>query len=708
MSVAVCPSADVLTAFACGGLSVEELTAVASHVGACNACCRALKLVPDDPLAVLVRAAAAAEPTERNVTNISPRQAGHIPSPTELGTRLVPTGFTDHPRYRVLGQLGAGGMGTVYKAEDLLMGRVVAIKVVSPHLTADAGAVERFRREIRVAAQLNDPRAIIAHDTGEAGGCHFLVMEFVEGISLDRLVAKKGPLPMQMACSFARQAALGLQHAADKGMIHRDIKPQNLMVTRKGLVKILDFGLARFAGGDEGTKTHANGRLPFGAARQPAGNVTNPNFVMGTPDYLSPEQARDSHDVDHRTDIYSLGCTLYFLLTAAPPFLGAASLVDKLLAHIEEEPPPLREVRPELPETLSEVLTKMMAKRREERYSTASEVAAALQPFTRANAAGPVAEPLFEIVDAVTATPPPRAALESDTAPPPGSITLTESPKAKRAKKKKLTPWWQRHGWALAGTAAVLLVVGIAIGIVASHKPAAGVASTDSSDVKNTPRPATPPAVLRDDRPNTWIPPTVIAPPKRETFILLVIPSQGVWPPDLDTMRESLTAPRLGRKPVRVETAAASGDRAKPAAGSPPAGDGIPIDVRLTESMNLSKYSAVVFLGFNVDEYVDGSAKRAADHAIKAMQSAGKPVASMSTGQVVLASHGILNGRKAALPPREFHDAKFRDALSDPLIRWQKWPMIVDDSDGKPVITAAGARQAPEFADAILKAIDAR
>jgi serine/threonine-protein kinase len=708
MSVAACPTADALAAFARGDLPAGELAAFAGHVGACAACCRALKLLPEDPLAGLARAAAA-EPTELEVTNLSPRQPGHAPPPTEPGAREIPAGFADHPRYRILGQLGAGGMGTVYKAEDLLMGRAVAIKVVAPHLTADAGAVERFRREIRVAAQLNDPRAIIAHDTGEAGGRHFLVMEFVEGISLDRLVARKGPLPVQMACSFARQAALGLQHAADRGMIHRDIKPQNLMVTRKGQVKILDFGLARFAGGDEGGEAEAGGRLPFGAARRKAGGVTNPNFVMGTPDYLSPEQARDSHDVDHRSDIYSLGCTLYFLLTAAPPFLGAATFADKLFAHAEDEPPPVREARPDVPEALAGVMARMMAKRLEDRYQPGAEVAAALQPFARANAgAGAAAEPAFEIVEAVAVTPAPRAGPASDTAPPPGSATLTEAPRGKRPKKKKKrAPWWKRRGWALAGGAALLLAVGIAVAIAAGRKPAERHADSGPAGgpgAKESSRPAAP-AAGKGGKSREWVPPTVIAPPKDELLVLVVVPSQGVWMPDYDTVRAALTAPRPGKRPVRVEAAAARGDRARPAAGSPGPPDGVAIDVRLSESTGLAKYSAVVFVGFNVDEYVSGAGRRAAEHAVKEMQAARKPVASICTGQAVLAAHGALKGRKAAPPPPGF-DAKFRDALSDPSIRWQKWPVAADDSGGKPVITAAGPPQAREFADEILRAIE--
>ena len=206
-------------------------------------------------------------------------------------------------------------------------------------------------------------------------------MEFVEGTSLDRLVAKKGPLPVPMACMFTRQVALGLQHAAGKGMVHRDIKPQNLMVTRKGQVKILDFGLARFARTDDEDQPAQGAKVPFGAAKAAASaGLTNPNLLLGTPDYLSPEQAKNSHDVDPRSDIYSLGCTLYFLLSGGVPFGAATTLIDKLLAHTEEAPPPIREARFEVSEGLAAVLAKMMAKKPADRYQTAAEAAAAAVP----------------------------------------------------------------------------------------------------------------------------------------------------------------------------------------------------------------------------------------------------------------------------------------------------------------------------------------
>ena len=158
-------------------------------------------------------------------------------------------------------RLGEGGMGVVYKAEHRMMGRVVALKVLAPHLTANSEAVARFLQEVAAAGKLSHPNIVISHDAGEASGQHFLVMEFVEGISLDRLVSRRGPLAVTMACHFARQVALGLQHASEKGMVHRDIKPQNLMVTRKGQVKILDFGLARLARSAEAGAMKAAGHL---------------------------------------------------------------------------------------------------------------------------------------------------------------------------------------------------------------------------------------------------------------------------------------------------------------------------------------------------------------------------------------------------------------------------------------------------------------
>ncbi len=272
---------------------------------------------------------------------------------TDPGPRSdgVPAPLADHPRYKVLGRLGSGGMGVVYKAEHKVMGRTVALKVLNPAAVARPGAVERFRREVRLASRLSHPNIVTAHDADEAGGLHFLVMEYVDGVSLDKLVARKGPLPVAVACHYARQAALGLQHACEKGMVHRDIKPHNLMVTRQGQVKILDFGLARVALAEAG-----------GEAESPtAVQMTADDLVLGTPDFLAPEQARNSTRVDVRADLYSLGCTLYYLLTGRPPF-GGTTGVEKLVAHSQDPPPDATAARPAVPAALSAVIRKLMAK----------------------------------------------------------------------------------------------------------------------------------------------------------------------------------------------------------------------------------------------------------------------------------------------------------------------------------------------------------
>jgi putative intracellular protease/amidase len=284
----------------------------------------------------------------------------------------MPPKLVQHPRYRIIKPLGAGGMGTVYQAEHRLIQRLVALKVISRDLMSNPQAVERFRLEVQAAGRLKHPNIVTVHDAEQTGDLHFFVMEYVEGVSLARRVEKTGPLPVTHACHYVRQAALGLQHAFEKGMVHRDIKPQNLMLTPQGQVKILDFGLARLA------KEH-------GASARP---ITAVGAVLGTPDYIAPEQARASHTADIRADIYSLGCTLYFLLAGQPPF-PEGSGIEKVLSHLEGAPVPLAQLRKDLPPALLPVLARMMARDPAERYQTPVEAADALAPFTRATPAAP-------------------------------------------------------------------------------------------------------------------------------------------------------------------------------------------------------------------------------------------------------------------------------------------------------------------------------
>ncbi len=271
-----------------------------------RACCRTLAEVGPD---TFVDAAARAPNPERlpNGNRRRDALAGRRRARPSLRRRGagpigLPPELLNHPRYRVLALLGAGGMGAVYKAEHRLMERLVALKVMAARLLGNAAMVERFRREVKAAARLAHPNIVTAHDAEQAGDLHFLVMEYVEGTDLARVVAERGPLPVGEACDYVRQAAMGLQHAHEHGMIHRDIKPHNLMLTPQGTVKMLDFGLARLAGE---------------AGSQPGGGTAQ-GTVLGTVDYMAPEQADDAHQADIRSDIYSLGCTLYHLLSGRP------------------------------------------------------------------------------------------------------------------------------------------------------------------------------------------------------------------------------------------------------------------------------------------------------------------------------------------------------------------------------------------------------
>lgn len=275
--------------------------------------------------------------------------------------------------YLILDRLGEGGMGTVYKARHLHLNRLVALKVIRKDKLSSSAAVRRFEQEMHAAGQLTHPNIVLAYDAQEAGGLHFFAMELVDGPDLARLVRDGGPLPVWQACEYVRQAALGLHHAHERGMVHRDIKPSNLLVAPPaagdpgpGTVKVLDLGLARLH-----EEAYAGER-----------HMTREGQVLGTPDYLAPEQAVDAHHVDGRADVYSLGCTLYFLLTGRPPF-NARSLTETLLKHQSEELKPVSQVREDVPTALDAVLRRMVAKKPEDRFPSAKALAEALAPFAQ-------------------------------------------------------------------------------------------------------------------------------------------------------------------------------------------------------------------------------------------------------------------------------------------------------------------------------------
>ncbi len=271
-------------------------------------------------------------------------------------------------KYKLISLLGSGGMSAVYLAEHTLMRRRVAIKVLPQSRIEDSSYLERFHREAQAVASLDHPNIMRAYDVDQEGKVHFLVMEYIEGQSLLELVVSKGPLNYVHCAEYMRQSAEGLSHAHEEGMIHRDIKPGNILVDKRGVVKILDMGLAMFF--DPSGKDDEEASL----------TIQHDERVLGTADYLSPEQALNSHQVDVRTDIYSLGCTFYFILTAHPPF-PEGSLAQRLLYHQTKQPTAVEKERPDVPSSLTAILRKMMEKKPEDRYQTATEVQEALSKW---------------------------------------------------------------------------------------------------------------------------------------------------------------------------------------------------------------------------------------------------------------------------------------------------------------------------------------
>jgi serine/threonine-protein kinase len=266
-------------------------------------------------------------------------------------------------QYVIQEPIGRGPIGRVFRAMHRAMNRPVAIKVIEPELTRTAAARQAFGREVKAAARLNHPNVVTTYDANEVGERSYLVLEFVDGPTLESLVREHGPLPTAQACEFVRQAAWGLQHAHELGMVHRDVKPANLLVAKPSklapacVVKIADFGLARLAPADPGG---SGGGL------------------VGSPDYLSPEQGHDRALADHRSDLYSLGCVFYFLLTGTPPF-PSLSRSETIRRHLFEEPARVDRVRPDVPPSVASVVQRLMAKDSAVRFASAAELATHLE-----------------------------------------------------------------------------------------------------------------------------------------------------------------------------------------------------------------------------------------------------------------------------------------------------------------------------------------
>jgi serine/threonine-protein kinase len=325
--------------------------------------------------------------------------------------------------YVLTDKVGEGGMGKVYRAVRVRDGEAVALKIVRPILLANPVIRRRYDREVSTALSLNHPNIVAVSDAGEVDGRYYLAMEFVDGIDLSRLVREYSPLEIPEACEYARQAALGLQHAHEAGFVHRDIKPSNILVagerhvpeaTEPAVVKIVDMGLIRAVELDDDVNP----------------DLTRDGAVVGTPDYMAPEQAKNSSAVDHRADLYSLGCTLYFLLAGRPPFRDGTA-IEKILKHQFDAPLPIQALRREVPTPLAELVARLLAKKPQDRLPSARAVADALAPMARyAAGSQPVALPPRDGPPAA-----PQAAVTS-----PGAARANGSGTSKRSASRSVAP----------------------------------------------------------------------------------------------------------------------------------------------------------------------------------------------------------------------------------------------------------------------------
>jgi eukaryotic-like serine/threonine-protein kinase len=643
------PSADQLRAFAHGRLSASAMADVESHVANCDECCRQLQNVPDDTLVQLAREAA----------TFGFRQ--ELSQPATQSPPAIPPELAEHPRYRVLSLVGTGGMGAVYKAEHRLMERLVALKVINPTFLKNAAAVERFHREFKSAARLSHPNVVTAHDAERAGNLHFLVMEFVEGLPLDRLVEQAGPLPVARACHVIHQAALGLQHAHERGMVHRDIKPQNLMVGRKGQVKVLDFGLARLAA-DEDTSSTTEG------------------MILGTPDYIAPEQAANARSADIRSDIYSLGGTLYFALTGQPPF-PKGSFVEKLTLHATREPEAIRSLRPDVPAELAEVLARMMAKDPSRRYQTPSEAAKDLAPFVRERKATQASarrdetvsggRKPAEIVNSPSITPLNPPAEPAPLVEPLGNLSLAAATPLRPAVKAS-EPRFSLRLWRVLAAAAIcsaaLLTLMLAV-------PFFVVWLGKDSGTSGTPAP-----IQRGPIPSV--------PLSRQYRALMVIPTTGLYGPDYFN-----TVNALREANVKVQVAALTDNPStfKNQSGEP----GPTRTVPYGNNLSAENYDFIIFTGYETYEFTPGGdGVDTTRRLINEFQQDGKLVTAICRGQQVLAEHGALKGKQVARcqyvdPSAYGADQQFGGQVA---------------ADGR-IVTAAADRNAQEFVTKIVEVL---
>jgi serine/threonine protein kinase len=465
------PSDQTIRSYGLGELDDLSSLSVWNHLGGCITCQRRLaEMLPNrafdrlsGPRPQADRSSAGGAASSEMETD---RRDGVSGSPPEAAS--LPPELAEHPDYEILRELGRGGMGVVYLARNKLMGRPEVLKVIGGHLLENLAVRDRFLREIQSAARLQHKNIVTAYSAMRLGTNIVLAMEYVEGDDLAKIVRSSGPLPVTNACFVIYQAALGLQHAHERGMVHRDIKPANLILGREGtkaVVKVLDFGLAKVT--SEGPSDTS---------------LTRHGQTMGTPDFIAPEQIRNSRSADIRADIYSLGCTFYAILTGGPPFRGEHPW-DVYQAHFSMNAEPLNLVRPEVPAELAALVAKMMAKAPARRFQTPTEVAQAIFPFVqKALAAGEMSNAGISSAERLkarptTSTAPGTKNQTATTGPDPSWETLIQFKEPERLRDPAVASRRHRGGWlwpAAVGSLLLLALV-IALALIGTGKAPTGV-----------------------------------------------------------------------------------------------------------------------------------------------------------------------------------------------------------------------------------------
>lgn len=441
-----CPDREVLADYCVGRLSAEQLDEVSSHIERCAECQAQMLTLEDasDTLVSHLRGTGVDAYLNEPLLEVAMEEAIELPTrrdhPAPPSQSLVPGVLGE---YQLLEELGRGGMGRVYRARHTKLDREVALKILPRGRLDDPRAIARFEREMRAIGRLNHPHVVHAYDAREIDHMPVLIMEFVDGTDVEELAWRLGPLPLPEASEIVRQAALGLQYAHEHGLVHRDVKPSNLILGRDGRVKVLDLGLARFC------------------VEPLSDEVTHSGQLMGTADYVAPEQVGDSRTVDIRADIYSLGCTLYRLLTGRPPYAAPEfrSALDKLHAHVHTPVPPITQFSPELPAPLVAVLHRMLAKQPDDRFDTPGAVAEALEPWATGADLVQLAHASLRAASSAGERPSDLGLPRPSTAAP---LTFAAQPAR-----------WARHRWTpvvgLAGLIAVSFAAGVIVTIYRDH-----------------------------------------------------------------------------------------------------------------------------------------------------------------------------------------------------------------------------------------------